>query len=48
VAEPAVRFRGITRRFPGVLALDDVSLDVAAGSCHALGWRASYAARSDG
>jgi ABC-type sugar transport system ATPase subunit len=36
MAEPAVRFRGITRRFPGVLALDDVSLDVAAGSCHAL------------
>lgn len=34
--EPAVRFEGITRRFPGVLALSKVSLEVAAGSCHAL------------
>ncbi|MEN3338838.1 MAG: ribose transport system ATP-binding protein [Acidobacteriota bacterium] len=34
--EPAIRFEGVTRRFPGVLALDDVSFDVAAGSCHAL------------
>ena len=33
---PAVRFAGITKRFPGVVALDDVSFDVAAGSCHAL------------
>lgn len=32
----AVSFQGITKRFPGVLALDDVSIDVAAGSCHAL------------
>ena len=32
----AVRFEGITKRFPGVQALTDVSLSVAAGSCHAL------------
>ncbi|MDE3173312.1 MAG: sugar ABC transporter ATP-binding protein [Gemmatimonadota bacterium] len=36
MAGPAVRFSGITRRFPGVVALDDVSFDVAAGSCHAV------------
>jgi ABC-type sugar transport system ATPase subunit len=36
MTEPAVRFEKITRRFPGVQALTDVSLDVAAGSCHAL------------
>jgi ABC-type sugar transport system ATPase subunit len=34
--ETAVRFEGITKRFPGVQALTDVSLSVAAGSCHAL------------
>ncbi len=33
---PAVRFAGITKRFPGVTALDDVSFEVAAGSCHAV------------
>src|SRR5512146_2186629 len=33
---PAVRFAGITKRFPGVVALDDVSFDVEAGSCHAV------------
>ena len=33
---PAIRFEHVTKRFPGVLALDDVSFDVAAGSCHAL------------
>ncbi len=32
----AVRFQGITKRFPGVQALSSVSIDVAAGSCHAL------------
>jgi len=32
----AVSFRHITKRFPGVLALDDVTFDVAEGSCHAL------------
>src|SRR5882724_11560062 len=29
-------FRGITKRFPGVLALDGVSFDIERGSCHAL------------
>src|SRR6187401_765171 len=29
-------FRQITKRFPGVLALDGVSFEVARGSCHAL------------
>src|SRR5882724_7879759 len=29
-------FRGITKRFPGVLALDVVSFEVERGSCHAL------------
>ncbi len=32
----AVRFDGITKRFPGVVALDRVSFEIAAGSCHAL------------
>jgi ABC-type sugar transport system ATPase subunit len=32
----AVRFEHITKRFPGVQALSDVSLDVAQASCHAL------------
>src|SRR5678816_3316874 len=36
MTEPAVRFEDITRRFPGVQALTDVSLEIAAGSCHAL------------
>jgi ABC-type sugar transport system ATPase subunit len=36
MTELAVRFEGITKRFPGALALSDVSLEVAAGSCHAL------------
>jgi ABC-type sugar transport system ATPase subunit len=29
-------FNGITKRFPGVLALDKVSFDIERGSCHAL------------
>jgi ABC-type sugar transport system ATPase subunit len=33
---PAVRFDGVTKRFPGVVALQDVSFEIAAGSCHAL------------
>lgn len=33
---PAVRFDGIGKSFPGVRALDGVSLEVRAGSCHAL------------
>ena len=36
MTEPAVRFDRITRRFPGVQALTDVSLEIAEGSCHAL------------
>jgi ABC-type sugar transport system ATPase subunit len=32
----AVRFDHLSKRFPGVVALDDVSFEVAAGSCHAL------------
>jgi ABC-type sugar transport system ATPase subunit len=31
-----IRFDGISRRFGGVLALDDVSFEVARGSCHAV------------
>ncbi|MBP9903256.1 MAG: sugar ABC transporter ATP-binding protein [Verrucomicrobiota bacterium] len=31
-----ISFKNITKRFPGVLALDDVSFDIARGSCHAL------------
>ena len=34
--EPAVRFDQVSKRFPGVQALSDVSLEIAAGSCHAL------------
>ncbi len=33
---PAVRFTGITKRFPGVTALADVGFDVHAGTCHAV------------
>ena len=36
MTDPAVRFDRITRRFPGVQALTDVSLEIAEGSCHAL------------
>ena len=36
MTEPAVRFERITRRFPGVQALTEVSLEIAEGSCHAL------------
>lgn len=32
----AIEFRDITKRFPGSVALDGVSLSVAAGSCHGL------------
>jgi ribose transport system ATP-binding protein len=33
---PAVEFDGVTKRFPGVVALQDVTFSIAAGSCHAL------------
>jgi ABC-type sugar transport system ATPase subunit len=33
---PIVRFEGVSKRFPGVRALEAVSFEVAAGSCHAL------------
>jgi len=33
---PAVEFAGVTKSFPGVVALQDVSFSIAAGSCHAL------------
>src|ERR1700752_1543859 len=36
VSEFSVRFENITKSFPGVQALSDVSLDIAAGACHAL------------
>jgi ABC-type sugar transport system ATPase subunit len=36
MSEAAVRFEHIAKRFPGVQALDDVSLEIASGSCHAL------------
>jgi ABC-type sugar transport system ATPase subunit len=31
-----IEFNGITKRFPGVLALDGVSFEISQGSCHAL------------
>ncbi|MEW6306323.1 MAG: sugar ABC transporter ATP-binding protein [Verrucomicrobiota bacterium] len=33
---PFISFHDITKRFPGVLALDRVSLEIERGSCHAL------------
>ncbi|HKO14629.1 MAG TPA: sugar ABC transporter ATP-binding protein [Gemmatimonadaceae bacterium] len=33
---PALRFSNVTKRFPGVVALRDVSFDVQRGSCHAV------------
>jgi ABC-type sugar transport system ATPase subunit len=36
VSQPAVRFEQVSKRFPGAQALTDVSLEIAAGSCHAL------------
>src|SRR4051812_2003864 len=33
---PAVRFEHLTKRFPGVQALSDVTLEITEGSCHAL------------
>ena len=36
MSDAAVRFAHVTKRFPGVVALEDVSVEIAAGSCHAL------------
>lgn len=36
MSEPIIQFKGISKRFPGVQALREVSFDVARGSCHAL------------
>src|SRR5579871_1360409 len=33
---PLLTVRGVTKRFPGTLALDDFALDVEAGEVHAL------------
>ncbi len=35
-SSPAVRFDRVTKRFPGVLAVEEVSFEVAAGTCHAI------------
>lgn len=36
MAAPIIEVRNLSKRFPGVQALDEVSLDVLPGSCHAL------------
>ncbi len=36
MSTPRVRFRNITKRFPGNVALRDVSFEVGVGSCHAI------------
>jgi ABC-type sugar transport system ATPase subunit len=36
MTHPAIRFEGITKRFPGVVALEDVSFEVDAGCGHAV------------
>ena len=36
MSSPAVRLSHIVKRFPGVVALDDVTVEIAGGSCHAL------------
>jgi len=33
---PAVELRGITKRFPGVVANDDINIEVRAGAIHAI------------
>ena len=33
---PLISFQNITKHYPGVVALDDVSLEIAAGTCHAI------------
>ncbi|HEX6964651.1 MAG TPA: sugar ABC transporter ATP-binding protein [Gemmatimonadaceae bacterium] len=36
MAQPAITFSGLTKRFPGVVALRGVSFEVQAGCCHAV------------
>jgi ABC-type sugar transport system ATPase subunit len=36
MTDPLLRMSGISKRFPGVLALDDVSFEVAPGEVHGL------------
>ena len=36
MSQPYLVMRGITKSFPGVHALDQVSLEVHSGECHAL------------
>jgi ABC-type sugar transport system ATPase subunit len=36
VTAPHIRFRGVTKRFAGIVALRDVTFDVTPGSCHAI------------
>ena len=36
MSDAAVRFEGVSKRFPGAQALTDVTFDIAAGACHAL------------
>ncbi|HET9272638.1 MAG TPA: ATP-binding cassette domain-containing protein, partial [Methyloceanibacter sp.] len=33
---PAIALRGVTKRFPGVVANDSITLDIFAGEVHAL------------
>ena len=36
MADPFIQFENITKRFAGVTALDDVTLSIGRGECHAL------------
>ncbi|MGE0478866.1 MAG: sugar ABC transporter ATP-binding protein [Phycisphaerae bacterium] len=36
MSDPILRFEGVTKRFPGVTALAEVSFDVRRGECHAI------------
>src|SRR5207302_9854989 len=36
MATPLVRMQGITKAYPGVLAVDDVSVDLMSGEVHAI------------
>ena len=40
-AEPILRLEGLTKRFPGVVALAGVALDIADGELHALALQTS-------